>query len=219
MVIYINETNVNLFLRRTQCRSRKGTRFCVKVPTSRGQNIHIIAGISQAGLVYWERRRGAYKKEHCHEWWSSVEPMANTIVVCDNVPCHSTLEQVMEEEEFEGARLLRLGPYSAPLNQIEEEWTVLKEHRKSALAQKMTELLTTAHPAGTALVAHRLQFLERNIDSNIHHVSLGLCLKIVIHVQKNFPACLISEDWPENERHTCCIFFNCLSLPQRLTNF
>ena len=52
MVIYINETNVNLFLRRTQCRSRKGTRFCVKVPTSRGQNIHIVAGISHARLVH-----------------------------------------------------------------------------------------------------------------------------------------------------------------------
>ena len=100
----------------------------------------------------------------------------------------------MEEEEFEDARLLRLGPYSAPLNPIEEVWNVLKAHMKSALAQKMTELLTTAPPAGTTLVAHRLQFLERIIDSNIHHVSLGLCLKAINHVQKHFPACLQKID-------------------------
>ena len=50
--IYVDETNVNSFLRRTQGRSRKGIRCCVKAPTSRGQNRHIISGISQTGLVY-----------------------------------------------------------------------------------------------------------------------------------------------------------------------
>ena len=67
-------------------------------------------------------------------------------------------------------------------------------HMKSALAQKMTELLTTAPPVGTTLVAHRLQFLEQIIDSKIHHVSLDLCLKAINHVQKHFPACLQKID-------------------------
>ena len=52
--------------------------------------------------------------------------MADTIVVCDNAPCHPALEEVMEEEELEGARLLRLGPYSAPVNPMDEVWNVLK---------------------------------------------------------------------------------------------
>ena len=61
-VVYIDETNVNLFLRRSQGRARKGMRPMVKCPTSRGKNIHILGGISQHGIVYWERRRGSYKK-------------------------------------------------------------------------------------------------------------------------------------------------------------
>ena len=43
-VIYIDETNINLFLRRGAGRSRKGTRCSVKTPTARGKNVHIVAG-------------------------------------------------------------------------------------------------------------------------------------------------------------------------------
>ena len=66
-IIFIDESNCNLFLRRTQGSSRKGTRCSVKSPTSKGKNIHIIAGISQQGLVHWERRRGNYKRDDCWE--------------------------------------------------------------------------------------------------------------------------------------------------------
>ena len=67
-LIYIDESNCNLFLRRTQGRSRKGTRCSVKAATSKGKNVHVIAGISQTGLVYWERRRGSYIKADCCDW-------------------------------------------------------------------------------------------------------------------------------------------------------
>ena len=67
-IIFIDESNCNLFLRSTQGRSREGTRFSVKSPTSKGKNIHIMAGISQQGLVHWERRRGNYKRDDCCEW-------------------------------------------------------------------------------------------------------------------------------------------------------
>ena len=64
----MDETNCNLFLRRSQGRSRRGTRCSVKAATSRGPNIHVIGAISQTGLVYWERRRGSFLKEDCAEW-------------------------------------------------------------------------------------------------------------------------------------------------------
>ena len=56
--------------------------------------------------------------------------MENVVIVCDNAPVHVRLETVVEEEEFESATILRLGPYSAPLNPIEECWSVLKSHIK-----------------------------------------------------------------------------------------
>ena len=58
-IIYMNETNVNLFLCRKLGRRQKGTRCSVKSPTSRGKNIHIIGAISQTGLLYG-REGGAH---------------------------------------------------------------------------------------------------------------------------------------------------------------
>ena len=50
--------NYDFFLRRSFGRSRKGTRCTVKAPTSKGKNV--IGGISQTGLLYFERRRGSF---------------------------------------------------------------------------------------------------------------------------------------------------------------
>ena len=123
-VLYMDETNINLFLRRSQGRSRKGTRCSVKAATAKGPNIHVIGAMTQTGIVYWESRRGSFKKDDCNQWLREAlrrcpEPREELVVVCDNAPVHSALEQVTEEEEFAGVNILRLAPYSAPLNPIE----------------------------------------------------------------------------------------------------
>ena len=108
----------------------------VKSPTSKGKNIHIIAGISQQGLVHWERRRGNYKLDDCCEWVRRMlravtEPFNNVVVACDNAPVHCALETVFDDdEEFSGATLLRAIPYSAPINPIEERWSIMKAKMK-----------------------------------------------------------------------------------------
>ena len=117
-IIYIDETNCNLFIRRSFGRSIKGTRCAIKAPTAKGKNVHVLAGITQTGIVYWERRRGSYLREDCNEWMRTTlrqvnEPMENVVIVCDNAPVHVRLETVVQEEEFEGATILRSGPYSA----------------------------------------------------------------------------------------------------------
>ena len=55
-IIYIDETNCNLFIRRSIGLSIKGTRYAIKAPTTKGKNVHVLAGITQTGIVYWERR-------------------------------------------------------------------------------------------------------------------------------------------------------------------
>ena len=42
-IVYIDQTNCNLFLRRSFGRSKKGVKT-VSLPTSKGQNVHVIAG-------------------------------------------------------------------------------------------------------------------------------------------------------------------------------
>ena len=99
-LIYVDETNVNLFRRRACGRSKKGARCLLKAPASKGKNVHIIGAIIQTSLVYWERRRGSYTKEECHGWTrlmlrAAAIPMEQAVVVVDNAPCHSGLEVLM----------------------------------------------------------------------------------------------------------------------------
>ena len=45
-ILWMDETNLNLFCRRTKGRSTQGTRCTVIQPNSRGPNVHIIGAIS-----------------------------------------------------------------------------------------------------------------------------------------------------------------------------
>ena len=198
-VVFMDETNVNLFTRRNFGRARKGARCSVLAPTSKGANVHIIAAINQSGRVYWERRRGAFKKDDAQDWVRSMcarlgDLIENTTLVIDNAPCHSDLESICNGD-LEGLKILRLAPYSAPLNPIEETWSTLKAHIKSTLAEKMPLMLrTTTPPSGISMVEFRLQFLEEAVDTNIHHISPQLCLRCINHVQRHYPSVLALED-------------------------
>ena len=198
-IVYIDETNCNLFLRCSFGRSKKGVRCTVSLPTSKGQNVHVIAGIYQTGLVYWERRRGSFRKDDCCEWLRKLlreleEPIQDVVVACDNAPVHVSLQDVMEEEEFEGAQLLRLAPYSAPLNPIEECWSVMKSEIKKLLRSTMTDLLNATPPAGISQTEYRLRHLEDLIDSSICKITPTLCMKTCNHVQRHFQSCLALMD-------------------------
>lgn len=197
-VIYIDETNVNLFLRRSQARARKGFRPAVKCAPSRGRNIHILGGIAQHGMVYWERRRGNYRKEDCNEWLRRMlrtitEPSQNIVVVCDNAPVHVDLERVVAEEEFLGVEIVRLGPYSAPLNPIEECWSTMKAAMKRDLSNTFVTMMNTA-PVGMSQTEYRMQYLERCIDNAVLTITCELCLKTLNHVQKHFAKVIQLQD-------------------------
>lgn len=71
-IVWIDETNFNLFTRRTQGWSRKGTRAVQDRPSSRGPNLHVIGAISCEGIVLMTKRRGAFRSAACNEWISRV---------------------------------------------------------------------------------------------------------------------------------------------------
>jgi len=197
-IIYIDESNCNLFLRRSNGRSKKGTRCCVKAASSKGPNIHIIAAICQTGIVYWEKRRGSYKKEDCADWFRAMlrtvsYDFDSIVIVCDNAPVHAGLETVISEYEFIGATILRTAPYSAPLNPIEECWSVMKAAMKRKMASSFNEMM--APPAsGMTLKEHRLRYLEATVDDAMLTITPMLCLRTCNHVQRHFPGCLAKED-------------------------
>ncbi|KAF0292848.1 hypothetical protein FJT64_009220 [Amphibalanus amphitrite] len=196
-ILYMDETNVNLFLRRSEGRSRRGQRCCVKVATGKGDNIHVIGAISQTGMVYWERRRGSFRKEDCCEWLRRAlrhcpEPMENVVVVCDNAPAHTDLEAIQAEPEFEGVQILRTAPYSAPLNPIEECWSAMKAAMKNSMTASFQEMMTPE--TGISQTEHRLRYLERNIDAAMPRITPIMCMHACNHVQKHFAGCLALMD-------------------------
>ena len=63
------------------------------------------------------------------------------VMVVDNAPCHSNIEEVFSEEEFLGCEVLRLGPFCPMFNPIEQVWSLIKAYIKQELAAKIVSIL------------------------------------------------------------------------------
>ncbi|VEN49333.1 unnamed protein product, partial [Callosobruchus maculatus] len=97
-IVWIDETNFNLFCRRTRGRSRVGVRAVQHLPAARGPNVHLIGAISPAGVVTMERRRGSVSSDSANIWitnllqrWQDMGSEGDLVIVCDNAPCQKLL--------------------------------------------------------------------------------------------------------------------------------
>lgn len=181
-ICWIDETNFNLFCTRTCGRSMKGTRARMLVTNCRGRNVHLIGAMTKDGLIQCQLRRGSYTGMDCKQWIRSLlnhlkvtTPIAQLTVVCDNAPCHSALEDVFHEEEYQGSRLLRLAPYSPMLNPIESAWSVVKSKVKQQLRARFGSI-SSGDPTGTlSLQDWRMMILEEIINSGLNEVTAEHC--------------------------------------------
>jgi transposase len=203
-IMFVDETNYNLFCRRTCGRARRGERAVVKLPNSKGPNLHIIGGISSNGVVHWERQRGAFKIPNFNAWLSrcleaaiatGVHPNA-IVVVIDNAPAHSRAEEVVQEDAFQGTQVLRLAPYSPMLNAIETIWSMVKARLKASLQGGFEELIA-GDPVGILTQGEfRIRYLERCVDIAMPYVTSDMCAMACNHVQSHFEAALLLQDMP-----------------------
>ncbi|POM80622.1 Hypothetical protein PHPALM_1519, partial [Phytophthora palmivora] len=76
--------------------------------------------------------------------------------------CHTDAEDVFDEEEFEDAEVLKLGPYSPKLNPIENVFSVYKSAVKQFLARQRPAILRV--PDGTTITEHRAKYLKLAAD-------------------------------------------------------
>ncbi|KAE8879410.1 hypothetical protein PF003_g36477 [Phytophthora fragariae] len=132
-ILYLDETNFNIWVSRSYGWSKAGTRAVDFNTSSKGRNIHVIATISREGVEYHEGRFGSFDNAAANEYVRAMlrdqatrEPLSNVVVVVDNAPCHSRIEDVFDEAEFAGAECLRLGPYSPMLNGFENVFSAYK---------------------------------------------------------------------------------------------
>ena len=201
-LIFIDESNVNLFLRRSIGRARKGERCVVRRPNTKGPNVHMIAAISQQRLHRFERKRGHFRGEDAKEWLRGLlrelradgYAMNQLVIVADNAPCHSQLEQVSSEEEFSDVTIIRLAPYSAPMNPIEYAWSSIKAKIKSSLSTNFNRPMDDR--GGLTMMELRLRRVEDAIDSAIASVNMMHCLSFFNHLQKFYPLTMSCNDLP-----------------------
>jgi transposase len=203
VIIFMDETNFNLFCRRSKGRSRRGTRAVVKLPNSKGPNLHIIGGMTRTGDLFWERRRGAFRIEQCKEWIQRCiaffiekghQPQ-DILLVLDNAPVHSQVENVILNQ-YAGTTCLRLAPYSPMLNPIESIWSVVKSHVRRNMREQY-QILITGDPLGILTLSEfRLRFLEQAADAAMGHISRAMCREAYGHVHQCYPNALDLLDMP-----------------------
>lgn len=191
-IIWMDETNLNLYCRRSQARALAGQRAAIALPASKGPNIHVIGCISAYQVIRMTRVRGSFKAATCKEWVLDMldhhlpqgVSVQSVVLVCDNAPCHSSLNQC--EEERPGLIVLHLGPYSPMLNPIENIWQKIKSNVKRHMRPPVVV------PPGVG--EQRLVYVENLIDNAIPIIGVQDCVNCWQHSQGFFQAVLNNED-------------------------
>lgn len=199
-LVWIDETNFNLHCSRWQGRAKRGVRATLPVANSRGSNLHIIGAMDERGLISLTTKRGSFTKVACQIWIVELlqtlaeSDTRNTVVICDNAPCHNGLEEVFTRTEYRNFKLLRLGPYSPALNPIEGIWSVLKSHLKKAMRDGYECMLRGDPTKQLSQSEWRVQFLERKFEESKSSIMPDHCLHMVQHVKKRFSDVLQFRD-------------------------
>lgn len=199
-IFYMDETNINLWCSRGRGWSKKGRRAVKLAVVSRGRNMHVIACIGNDGIGHWEHQFGSFKKPECQAFVRRVFDqlrlscdLTDVVLVVDNAPCHSAVEDVLRDVQYSAATILRLGPYSPMLNPIENVFSAFKSQVKSFLARSRREIVSTPH--GVTQVSHRSEFLVRAAERYFPAAATpALCRSCTAHTLRFHGAVLMLAD-------------------------
>ena len=153
-LIFLDEAGVNLAMTRLYARALRGQRATATKPNKRGKNTTMVAAIALSGVVaaltYLGGTNGLTFQtfvEKClvpHLWEGAC-------VVMDNFSSHK-VEGIRAAIEAVGAKLIYLPPYSPDFSPIENFWSKVKQHIRSAAA-RTTETLDQAITAAFETVS------------------------------------------------------------------
>ncbi|ETV72293.1 hypothetical protein H257_12463 [Aphanomyces astaci] len=144
-----------------------------------GNNLHVIGAMSSANFFFCSHKRGAYKHQDANLWLREMLRAASQhfgrlddiVVIADNAACHSMLEQVFEEEEYDSATLLCLSSSSPMFNPIENLWSEFKAHVKTLLRERLAAFMGPP-PDGLTWEEFRMQYLEHMAQEVIRGIDI-----------------------------------------------
>lgn len=148
-LVFLDESGAKTNLTRTRGRAPRGQRVVEKVPHGYWHTTTMISAIRSTGPFAAAMLSGATDSEVFLSYVQQVlvpELNAGDVVILDNLRPHKAAG-VRERIEAAGAKLLYLPPYSPDLNPIENMWSKVKQHLRSAAARTydaLQEAVTTA---------------------------------------------------------------------------
>lgn len=146
-VIFIDEAGINLWVRRTRGRARRGERAVRVVGGQRGRNFTVTFAVSsRRGLVHHAIFEGGMTSDRFNAFLEATSRVCHEPVtyIFDNAPCHAKADQ----EPNDGGPQVpnnhfrrRLPPYSPFLNVVEMAFSAFKASLKRQLEEVRDQLL------------------------------------------------------------------------------
>ena len=141
-LVFIDESGAKTNMTRTHGRAPRGVRVIDAVPAGHWATTTMIAAIRTAGPFAPALVRGATDTDVFLAYVEQALAPALTagdVVILDNLQPHKS-PRVRELIEGVGARLLYLPPYSPDFNPIENMWSKVKQHLRTAAARTFAAL-------------------------------------------------------------------------------
>lgn len=192
-LVFIDESGINLWVRRTRGRARRGERAVRVVGGQRGRNFTVVFAIStRRGLIHHDIFEGGMTINRFHTFLqetsaTSDEPLT---YIYDNATCHGHAQRQPQDGGPQipvHHRRKSLPPYSPFLNIVEMAFSAFKACLKRHLENVRQQLLQQPQP-------ERLATLVQLAEQSIEVVTLPKCTAWLAHTQRYLPGCLAQED-------------------------
>jgi len=134
---FLDEAGSNLAMTRLYGRAAPGARVFDSVPQNYGENITMLACLSEEGLSAPMTVEGAVDGQVFRvyvEQFLAPTLSPGDVVMMDNLGAHK-VKGIKEAIEARGAKVIYLPPYSPDLNPIEKCWSKIKTYLRAAKAR------------------------------------------------------------------------------------
>jgi len=178
--IYIDETGFNLWMRRSQGRSKIGSQIHSVLPNCRGSNMTLILAISKRGPIHYKILMGSVTKQKYQEFINELDgklPETRHYLIQDNASIHKNVNSSHE--------LKFLPPYSPFLNPIEAVFSKLK----LLVRTELSKIILVNIPQ-----ADRTILLNNIIIQMIANGEFEDLRSYYKHIETFFPDCISKED-------------------------
>lgn len=192
-LIFIDESGINLWVRRTRGRAPRGQRAVRVVGGQRGRNFTVVFAVSnRSGLIHHDVFEGGMTAAKFNDFLEATSALlpGPCVYIFDNASCHgraqlSAADGGPQIPEIHPRR--HLPPYSPFLNIVEMAFSAFKASLKRQLEEVRPQLLQQQHQ-------QRLATLVQLAEQSVAVITPEKCVSWFNHTQRYLPQCLAYDD-------------------------